>query len=179
MTLEPHVLASLIEATASRDIRAFKQLYELSSPMLRALTGRWLDASTPADDVLQLTYTKIWDKADRFDRSAGSALAWMLRICRNVAIDEVRRNRSMQANDSWAALDDADVQTGDSDLMIDLRSSWMKLPPDQADALTRHYFQGFSHDELAKQLRLPLGTVKSRIRRALISLRGSLSGGSP
>jgi RNA polymerase sigma-70 factor, ECF subfamily len=53
----------------------------------------------------------------------------------------------------------------------------MKLPPDQADALTWHYFHGFSHDELARQLRLPLGTVKSRIRRALILLRGSLSGG--
>jgi RNA polymerase sigma-70 factor (ECF subfamily) len=177
MAPDPRDLASLIEATAARDIRAFKQLYDHSSPALRAAARRWVDASTPADDVLQLAYTKIWDKADRFDRSAGSALAWMLRICRNVAIDEVRRNRSMQANDSWAMLDDAETQTGDSDLLIDLRSSWMKLPPDQADALTRHYFHGFSHDELARQLRLPLGTVKSRIRRALISLRGSLSGG--
>jgi RNA polymerase sigma factor (sigma-70 family) len=177
MASDPIDLARLIEATASRDIQAFKQLYDHSSPLLRAVARRWVDASTPADDVLQLAYTRIWDKADRFDRAAGSALAWMLRICRNVAIDEVRRNRSMQANDVWAAMDDADAQTGDSDLLIDLRSSWMKLPPDQADALTRHYFHGFSHDELAKQLCLPLGTVKSRIRRALISLRSSLSGG--
>jgi RNA polymerase sigma-70 factor (ECF subfamily) len=177
MALEPQDLASLIEATASRDIRAFKQLYDQSSPVLRATVRRWVDATTPADDVLQLAYTRIWEKADRFDRSAGGALAWMLRICRNVAIDEVRRNRSMQANDSWAIVDSAEEQTGDSDLLIDLRSCWMKLPPDQADALTRHYFHGFSHDELARQLRLPLGTVKSRIRRALISLRGSLSGG--
>lgn len=170
-------LASLIEATASRDIRAFKQLYDHTSPILRAVARRWVDASTSADDVLQLAYTNIWEKADRFDRSAGAALAWMLRICRNVAIDEIRRNRSMQANDSWAALDGVDVQTVDGDLLIDLRSYWMKLPPDQADALNRHYFQGFSHDELAEQLRLPLGTVKSRIRRALMSLRSSLSGG--
>jgi RNA polymerase sigma-70 factor, ECF subfamily len=176
MAPDPRDLASLIEAAASRDIRAFKQLYEQSSPILRAAAQRWIDASTPADDVLQLAYTRIWDKADRFDRSAGSALAWMLRICRNVAIDEVRRNRSMQANDGWAAAD-ADTQSNDSDLLIDLRSSWKKLPTDQADALARHYFHGFSHDELARQLRLPLGTVKSRIRRALISLRGSLSGG--
>jgi RNA polymerase sigma-70 factor (ECF subfamily) len=177
MAPDPRDLASLIEATARRDLRAFKQLYDQSSPVLRAAARRWVDASTPADDVLQLAYTNIWEKADRFDRSAGGALAWMLRICRNVAIDEVRRNRSMQANDSWAIADSADVYSGDNELLIDLRSSWRNLPPDQADALTRHYFHGFSHDELARQLRLPLGTVKSRIRRALISLRGSLSGG--
>jgi len=177
MTLEPQDLASLIEATATRDIRAFKQLYDHSAPILRAMALRWVDASTPADDVLQLAYTRIWEKADRFDRSAGGALAWMLRICRNIAIDEVRRNRSMQANDSWAITESADGSAGDNDILIDLRSSWMKLSPDQADALTRHYLHGFSHDELARQLHLPLGTVKSRIRRALSSLRGSLSGG--
>jgi RNA polymerase sigma-70 factor (ECF subfamily) len=174
MALDLQDLAGLIEATARRDIQAFKQLYEQSSPVLRAAARRWVDASTPADDVLQLAYTKIWDKAARFDRAAGSALAWMLRICRNVAIDEVRRNRSMQANDIWAAIDGEIAQSGDSDLLIDLRSSWMKLPPDQADALAQHYFHGHSHDELARQLSLPLGTVKSRIRRALISLKGSL-----
>ena len=178
MARDPRDLASLIEATASRDIRAFKQLYDRSSSVLRAAARRWVDASTPADDILQLAYTRIWEKSDRFDRTAGSALAWMLRICRNVAIDEVRRNRSMRANDSWAAMAGAHGQSGDSDLLIDLRSCWKRLPPDQADALTRHYFHGFSHDELARQLRLPLGTVKSRIRRALISLRGSLSGDS-
>ena len=178
MAGEPQDLAGLIEATARRDVRAFKQLYEQSSPVLRTMVRRWLDASTPADDVLQLAYTKIWDKAGRFDRASGSALAWMLRICRNAAIDEVRRNRSMQANDVWAIADGADAETDDSDLLIDLRSCWMKLPPDQADALAGHYVDGFSHDELARQLRLPLGTVKSRIRRALISLRGSLSGGA-
>jgi RNA polymerase sigma-70 factor, ECF subfamily len=177
MARESQDLASLIEATATRDVQAFKQLYDQSSPILRAMARRWVDASTHPDDVLQLAYTKIWDKADRFDRASGSALAWMLRICRNLAIDEVRRNRSMQANDSWATVHGADAQTGDSDLLIDLRSSWKKLPSDQADALAWHYFHGFSHDELARQLRLPLGTVKSRIRRALISLRGSLSGG--
>ena len=177
MAPDPQDLASLIEATARRDILAFKKLYDESSPILRAMTRRWIDASTPADDVLQLAYTRIWEKADHFDRSAGGALAWMLRICRNVAIDEVRRNRSMRANDSWAVMESADVHTGDDDLLIDLRSSWMKLPPDQANVLTQHYFHGFSHDELARQLRLPLGTVKSRIRRALISLRDSLSGG--
>lgn len=173
----PQDLASLIEATATHDIRAFKQLYDQTSPILRSIVRRWLDASTPADDVLQLTYSKIWEKAGRFDRAAGGALAWMLRICRNAAIDEVRRNRSMRANDTWAIMDSPDEHTGDNDLLIDLRSSWMKLPRDQADALARHYFHGYSHDELARELRLPLGTVKSRIRRALMSLRGSLSGG--
>src|SRR5262245_956615 len=132
MALQHQDLAGLIEATAGRDIRAFKQLYERSSPALRAMARRLADASTPADDILQLAYTRIWEKADRFDRSAGGALAWMLRICRNVAIDEARRNRSMQANDSWAALDGEDARTSDSDLLIDLRSSWMRLPPDQA-----------------------------------------------
>src|SRR5690349_5252447 len=160
MALDLQDLARLSEAAARRHIQAFKQLYEQSSPVLRAAARRWVDASTPTDDVLQLAYTKIWDKAARFDRAAGSALAWMLRICRNVAIDEVRRNRSMQANDIWAAVEGADTQAGDSDLLIDLRSSWMKLPPDQAEALTRHYFHGFSHDELARQLHLPLGTIK-------------------
>lgn len=169
-------LAMLIEATASRDIRAFKELYEQTSPILRAAARRWTDAATPADDVLQMAYTRIWEKARRFDRAAGAALPWMLRICRNVAIDEARRNRSMRANDIWAAMDCTDGQPDDCDLLIDLRSSWKKLPPDQAEALTRFYFHGFSHDELARQLRLPLGTVKSRIRRALISLRGSLVG---
>ena len=177
MAPDLHDLASLIEATARRDIRAFKKLYDQSSPILRTVARRWVDASTPEDDVLQLAYTKIWEKADRFDRSAGGAMAWMLRICRNVAIDEVRRSRSMRANDSWAVMESADAHAGDDDLLIDLRSSWLKLPLDQADALTQHYFQGFSHDELARQLRLPLGTVKSRIRRALISLRDSLSEG--
>lgn len=177
MAQESHDLASLIEATAGRDIRAFSLLYEQTWPVLRAAARRWVGRASLGEDILQITYTKIWEKADRYDRAGGGALAWMIRICRNVAIDELRRNRSMQANDECACLQYSEVAEADRDLLIDLRSSWARLPRDQADALAGVYLSGLSHGELAQRLRLPLGTLKSRIRRALNSLKDSLAEG--
>jgi RNA polymerase sigma-70 factor (ECF subfamily) len=170
-------LARLVEATAAHDVQAFKTLYDATLPVMRAKAQRFAGLLT-ADDILQAAYIKVWEKAGRFERKRGGALAWMLRICRNVAIDELRRVRSMRRNEEWAVIEGDDGELRDGDLAIDLRSGWRLLPEDQADVLARAYVAGLTHDEIARELGVPVATVKRRIRRGLTSLKQSLSGGA-
>jgi RNA polymerase sigma-70 factor (ECF subfamily) len=159
----------LLKAVAARDIMAFRQLYDATLKRLSLLARLITRDATLTDDVLQITYFKIWEKAAQFDPARGSSIGWILRICRNTAIDEARKQRLAQARET----DDVTACVADERLAADARpGGWLgHLPPQQADVLVWVYEHGLTHAELADKLKLPLGTVKSRVRRALIAAR--------
>jgi len=158
----------LLKAVAARDIAAFRRLYDATMTRLSLVARLITRDMTLADDVLQITYFKIWEKAAQFDPARGSSIGWILRICRNTAIDEVRKQRLAQARET----NDFDACAADARFAEDRPSDWLgRLPPEQADALLAVYELGLTHAELADKLKLPLGTVKSRVRRALIAAR--------
>ena len=159
----------LLKAVAKRDIAAFRQVYDLTFARLSLVARIITRDATLTHDVLQITYFKIWEKAAQFDPQRGSFVGWILRICRNTAIDELRKQRLVQSREindvAVCAADERPAERIDP-------AEWMRrLPPEQAEALLSVYELGLTHAELADKLKLPLGTVKSRIRRALIAAR--------
>jgi RNA polymerase sigma-70 factor (ECF subfamily) len=166
---QPANFDDLLKAVAARDIAAFRKLYSLTLARLSSVARVITRDMTLTDDVLQITYFKIWEKAAQFDPARGSSIGWILRICRNTAIDELRKQRLAQSRET----DDFTSCVADEGLTNDARpSQWLgRLPPEQAAALVLIYEHGLTHAELAEKLNLPLGTVKSRVRRALIAAR--------
>jgi RNA polymerase sigma-70 factor (ECF subfamily) len=132
--------------------------------------------SESASDVLQDVFINIWRKIDSYDETKGRLFTWMLNIARNAAIDKIR-SRSYQDNrknqplsenvDSKATNPAINPQFND----IGLKKLINKLKEEYRILIDLSYFQGFTHEEISKMLNLPLGTVKTRIRSALMQLR--------
>jgi len=141
-----------------------------------------------AEEVVEEVYFQVWRQAVRFDPSRGKALAWILSMARSRAIDALRREARCSAEGA-----DADAQPGavtdepaaDELLELarrqaDLAQALMLLGAQPRQLVSLAFFRGMSHEEIAQHMRLPLGTVKSQIRRALLTLRGALGErGSP
>jgi RNA polymerase sigma-70 factor (ECF subfamily) len=166
---DPETFRRLLAQVGTRDVSAFRRLYDLASPRLLLVARVILQDPALAEDALQDCFVKIWERAGQYDPARGAALAWMAGICRNAAIDELRRGRGGQQ--AGALAEQAD-ETGPPPVeRMRLARCLSTLPPDQASVLVSIYHHGLTHTELAKTLNLPLGTVKSRVRRALSTMR--------
>ena len=123
----------LLKAVAKRDIAAFRQVYDRTLARLSLVARLITRDMTLTDDVLQITYFKIWEKAAQFDTARGSSMGWILRICRNTAIDELRKQRLAQARE----INDVADCAADPRFAEDARpGDWLgRLPPEQAEAL--------------------------------------------
>jgi RNA polymerase sigma-70 factor (ECF subfamily) len=163
----PATISDLLAAVARRDIAAFRRLYDLTASRLVRVALAVTGDLALAEDAVQVAFVKVWERADRHDPAQGSAIGWMLRTCRNAAIDEARKERSARTH-AERALGRPAFALGPEPDIGDYVSG---LPVEQAQTLRSVYELGLTHSELAEQLKLPLGTVKSRVRRALISLR--------
>lgn len=180
-------LDAWLKAVAAGDRRAFAQLYAATSPRLYAVLLRTLQRPALAEEALQDSYLRIWLKAASFDPGRSTALTWMAAIARHRALDLLRSRPDEEA------LPSADEDTGDSRLprsvLVDerespgdradedqalerLQRSMQHMDPAQRRAIELAYFDGYTHEELATILRIPLGTVKAHIRRGLARLRG-------
>jgi RNA polymerase sigma-70 factor (ECF subfamily) len=167
--------------------RALRELYEITSGRLYGVALRVVGNREWAEDVLQEAFLSIWRVAADYRRSLSPPLAWLGLIARSRALDFLRRRASERA-DAGVELDDAFAQTvaGDSPDPMDtsqaseqawaLHECLRKLEARQRELVSLAYFRDLSHSELAQQLRLPLGTVKTWVRRALEQLRGCLAG---
>lgn len=159
----------LLEQTARGDVEAFHALYTLANRRLYSIILRILRDHALAEDALQEAFLKVWRKAARYDPLAGAPLAWMAVIARNTALDFARSVKPhVELNDS--DLEDLSVETADPP-DARLEASLKELPAEQANALVLIHTYGFSHSELAAHLGVPLGTVKSWVRRGTESLR--------
>jgi RNA polymerase sigma-70 factor (ECF subfamily) len=127
--------------------------------------------------VLQETYVNIWRRIDTYDAGRGRLFTWMLNIARNAAIDKTRSKGFQQSQRQISLVDGemipAIVRPGVDDL--GLKKMILKLKDEQRLLIDLSYFQGFTHEQIAKALDIPLGTVKTRIRSALTQLRALLS----
>ena len=191
MSTEPQDLQmiSLIHrvATQGPDAQAaLRELYDQSSPKLYGLAMRVVRNSEWAEDVLQEAYLNIWRIAGDYRVALSPPMAWMGVIVRSRALD-FRRRRASDRADAVLELDDALSETlaGDSADPMDttqaseqawaLHECLRKLESKQREVVSLAYLRDLSHSELAEQLKLPLGTVKTWIRRGLDQLRGCMA----
>jgi len=157
-----------------RNEKAFGYLYDNYSGALYGIVNSIVTEKEIANDVLQNVFVNIWRKIDLYDASKGRLFTWMLNIARNSAIDELRSRgyRESQKNQSLGEnVDVAGTATGPAIQDVGLRKVLTKLKGELRILVDMSYFQGFTHEEISKVLNIPLGTVKTRIRTALIQLR--------
>jgi RNA polymerase sigma-70 factor (ECF subfamily) len=186
--LDNQEIRRLLLRTAARDegsAEAFERLYRRCAPLLLGVAQRIVQRRELAEEVLHDAFAKIWDAAESFDALAAQPAAWMAAIVRNRAID-VRSSHDVSRVDSYhATLNDPD---GALERLFDwspgadegedrrralqwLRDCLARLAAVERQALVLAYHHGLSHSELASQLRKPLGTVKTWLRRGMASLR--------
>ena len=170
-------LAQLLQRCAARDSAAFRTLYELTSPILFARLLRMLRRRSVAEEALQDVYVRIWQRAAQFEAQRGRALAWMVTIARYCAIDLMRRERMTLVTDD-ALSEIADESTADA-VTLEKPNNFdhcVGLLNDKTrQCLTLAFVEGRSHDEIARITTNPLGSVKSWIRRGLLSLKECMS----
>ncbi len=164
----------LVALLQQRNEKAFSYLYDNYSGALYGIVNAIVIDKEIANDVLQNVFVNIWRKIESYDASKGRLFTWMLNIARNASIDEVRskgykdsqKNQSLNEN-----VDIAAAVTGPAIDDVGLKKVLTKLKGELRVLVDMSYFQGFTHEEISKALNIPLGTVKTRIRTALIQLR--------
>ncbi len=173
------LLSGLLKAVAQHDRNAFAALYRLTSAKLFGICLHMLPQRSDAEDVLQEVYVTIWHKAAQFDRRRASPITWLAMIARNKAIDRLRAGgeRRQEPVELLEALPAA-AQQEDA---IELESAHQRLSRcldglegRQRLAIRTAFFDGCTYEELATRSGVPLGTLKSWIRRGLLHLKECL-----
>jgi RNA polymerase sigma-70 factor, ECF subfamily len=162
-----------------RDSKAFEYLYDNYSGALYNIVQQIIGDVELSNDVLQDVFLNIWRKIESYDSIKGRLFTWMLNITRNAAIDVLRSKsyQNSQKNQSISDQTDFDIGGKTSQLNIDnigVRKVLEKLKADHRVLIELAYFKGYTHEEIAEIQSIPLGTVKTRIRSALIQLREHL-----
>jgi RNA polymerase sigma-70 factor, ECF subfamily len=175
--LPPEIeLAQLLQRCAAHDPVAFRTLYEKTSPIVFARLLRMLRRRSVAEEALQDVYVRIWERAAQYQAHRGRALAWMVTIARYCAIDLMRRERlTLVGDDALEAVADESGSEPAPDKPNNFDHCIERLPENTRNCLTLAFVEGRSHDEIARLTSSPLGSVKSWIRRGLLSLKECLS----
>ena len=173
VTYEEQDLVALLK---EKDNGGFTYLYEHYSGALYGVIKQIVTDMELANDVLQETFVNIWRKIDSYDAAKGRLFTWMLNIARNAAIDKTR-SKSFQQGLKHQSIDGDYIQPSVKPGIDDfgLKRIILKLKDEQRMLIQLSYFQGFTHEQIAKSLNIPLGTVKTRIRSALTQLKAMLS----
>lgn len=171
---------ALIHAIARhRDRAAFADLFAWFGPRVKAWMMRAGSNPTAAEELAQETMLAVWQKAHLFDPARAGASTWIFTIARNLQIDTLRRERHpsdlmQDPADELEAPLQADRVLAMSQQETRIRAALSLLPPDQADVIRKAFFEDKVHAEIEKELGIPLGTVKSRLRLAMNRLRAAL-----
>jgi RNA polymerase sigma factor (sigma-70 family) len=167
----------LVRALKERDNQAFAFLYDNYAGALYSIIKQIItDNNELAGDVLQEVFINIWRKIDTYDQGKGRLFTWMLNVARNASIDTLRsksyqnsqKNQELPDNVYKGAANQTTQMNVDN---IGLKKVLEKLKPEHRVLVELAYFKGFTHEEIAEMMTIPLGTVKTRIRNALIQLR--------
>lgn len=166
----------LIQAIQNKDKIGAEALYDMYSSSLYGVIYRIVLHEEIAEDLLQETFIRIWNSFSSYDTSRGKLFTWMINIARNIAIDKTRskdfRNSSKTENiDNNVLSIEGNFQSEMNPETLGLKELVEKLKPDQKMVLDLVYYKGYTHVEVAEQLEIPLGTVKTRLRNAIITLR--------
>jgi RNA polymerase sigma-70 factor (ECF subfamily) len=172
--------AELLAAIAEdHDRNAYRRLFALFAPRVKAFARRRGADAQVAEDLAQDVMLTVWRRAGQFDRTKAAASTWIFTIARNRRIDMIRREARPDFDPEDPSLQGESARPADADLHArrqerDLRRAVARLPEEQAELMRLAYFEDKSHGVIAAQLDLPLGTVKSRIRLAMRKLRHML-----
>jgi len=163
-----------------RDRTALDYLYDHYSSALYGVVFRVIQKEDIAEEVLQDVFLKIWDKIDQYDSSKGKLFTWMLNIARNHAIDktrskEISKEQKTRAIENVVSRVEAREPVEQRVEDIGVKDIIKSLPDEQQFVVDYLYFKGYSQSELADEFNIPLGTVKTRLRLAMQSLRETLN----
>ena len=166
----------LVLLLKQKDQQAFSYLYDNYAPALNGVIYRMVEEKQLAEDILQEAFVKIWNNFPSYDSSKGRLFTWLLNLTKNLTIDTLRskgykKQQKISADEnSVSNLSDNGYASDKFDSM-GLRNQLSNLKPEQRTLIELAYFNGFTQDEIAKQTGIPLGTVKTRLRSAIIELR--------
>ncbi len=166
---------ALMQRIAARDQQALMELYETYGKAVYSLAYRVVNNSVLAEEVAQDTFLKVWNQTARWDSEKGRLKSWLLTIAQFTAIDRLRQERRQPAVLADALDDNAET------FMLADGAQWQdgatmqiliaQLPTEQAHLIDLAFFHGMSHTDIAESLKMPLGTVKTRLRTGLRRLR--------
>jgi RNA polymerase sigma-70 factor, ECF subfamily len=163
---------SLLVRLTAGDQRALGEVYDRYAGLVNGLALRILHDRTEAEDVVQEVFVQVWRQASRFDPSRGTPEAWICTMARTRALDRLRRRSSRREEPSEKAPGVSEAPRTEQALAV--RKALDSLSPDQRKALELAYYEGLTQTEIAARLQEPLGTIKTRIRTAMIRLRDVL-----
>lgn len=176
-------LSSLIQRVARGDQGAFAHLYDELAPMVFGVVRKVVRDPAQSEEVTQEVFVELWRSAPRFDASRSSVRAWAAMLAHRRAVDRVRSEEASRRRDAVVAAQAVvphDVVVAEAEVSIDqlrVRHAMNVLTDVQREAVELAYFGGRSYHEVAALLKVPEGTVKTRIRDGMIKLRDELGGG--
>ncbi len=163
-------------ALRNREKAGAEALYDMYSSSLYGIIFRIVQHEEIAEDLLQETFVRIWNSFSSYDASKGRLFTWMVNIARNISIDKTRSKdfrNSSKTEDIENNVLSLEMQSDNSlnPETMGLKELVAKLKPEQKIILDMVYFRGFTHAEVSEELDIPLGTVKTRLRNGIMSLR--------
>ena len=172
-------IEALAKVAESQDIGSFKKIFDYFSPRLKSFLMRSGADEAIAEEIIQETMTIIWTNADYYDPKMASPSTWIYTIARNKKIDILRKSRKAILEDIDTAVLPPVESKADENIEHDQKFEMITqylddLPEDQLNLLKMNFFEEKSHGEISEITKIPLGTVKSRIRLALEKIRGKL-----
>ena len=163
----------------SQDRDSFADVFQHFAPRVKSYMVKLGCVDEMAEELAQQTLLQVWRKAQLYDPQKAAASTWIFRIARNIRIDMLRKQKHFFDSDFDLATIEDDQQNAEYKINQEQKNRRVSLaltdlPSDQAQIIRMSFYDGFSHSEIAKQLEIPLGTVKSRIRLAFARLRDSV-----
>lgn len=177
MNTEPkYTEAELVALLKSRNGEAFKYLYLHYRGALYNNILQTINHTDKASDILQDVFLQVWKNIDKYDETKGRLFTWLVKLTRNITIDQLRiKNYKVHSKNEDLDNYVTTVEQNNLQLIpinqIGLRHQVHRLKPELKDVIELSYFQGFKQDEVAGILNIPIGTVKTRLRNAIIELR--------
>jgi RNA polymerase sigma factor (sigma-70 family) len=169
----------LVLLLQQKDQQAFSYLYDNYAAALNGIIYRMVENRELAEDILQETFVKIWNNFSSYDNTKGRLFTWMLNITRNLTIDTLRskgykKQAKISADENSVSNFTDDGRMAERFDAMGLRKQLLNLKPEQRSIIDLAYFNGYTQDEISKEMGIPLGTVKTRMRAAIIELRKML-----
>ena len=173
----------LMQLVQRAEAAAFEVVYDRHSSAAFSLAYRMCGARQLAEEVVQEAFLSIWRSGARYDRSRGSVRTWILSITHHRAIDALRRgvvqDRHRASDEGieerFESSDRTDAEVARREEALEVRGALYELPEDQRRAIELAYYGGFTQSEIAEMLRVPIGTVKGRMRLGMEKMRGTLA----
>lgn len=167
----------------TRDRAAFVELFHYFAPRVKSYLLKHGAPETAAEEIVQNTFITVWEKAASFDARKAAASTWIFTIARNKRIDALRREKFVEVNTDNPALENASYTLNedyaDPETVTHLNAAIDRLPDEQARLLRMAFFDEKSHQQIADETNIPLGTVKSRLRIAMEKLKTMMKGMEP